>query len=224
MTQVRIGTIEDVESISNVLASSWKTAYRGIVHDEYLDALKHDHWVEFVTKGLIDGSIIMMIIEEDQEIIGVSVLGETGKKREINLISFYLTPEKIGQGFGHIFYTAIETELKNRGYQDCVIDVLENNTRASRFYEAHGYIDTGKEVTAVLEEQQYICKVMKKTLVDTLPNSSIIETSRLILREMTIGDLPATREIVCDEQTMYAWKLCLRAGKCLVNSKLNNHA
>ena len=33
----------------------------------------------------------------------------------------------------------------------------------------------------------------------------ILETDRLILREMTIDDLPATRAIVCDEQTMYAW-------------------
>ena len=33
----------------------------------------------------------------------------------------------------------------------------------------------------------------------------ILETERLILREMTLDDLPATREIVCDKQTMYAW-------------------
>ena len=33
----------------------------------------------------------------------------------------------------------------------------------------------------------------------------VIETERLILREMTLDDLPATRDIVCDEQTMYAW-------------------
>ncbi|MCL2405448.1 MAG: GNAT family N-acetyltransferase [Defluviitaleaceae bacterium] len=33
----------------------------------------------------------------------------------------------------------------------------------------------------------------------------IIETDRLMLREFTIQDLPATREIVCDEQTMYAF-------------------
>ena len=32
-----------------------------------------------------------------------------------------------------------------------------------------------------------------------------LETGRLIMREMTMEDLPATREIVCDEQTMYAW-------------------
>jgi len=32
-----------------------------------------------------------------------------------------------------------------------------------------------------------------------------IETERLVLRELTLDDLSATREIVCDEQTMYAW-------------------
>ena len=33
----------------------------------------------------------------------------------------------------------------------------------------------------------------------------VLETERLTLRELTLDDLPATREIVCDEQTMYAW-------------------
>jgi len=33
----------------------------------------------------------------------------------------------------------------------------------------------------------------------------ILETNRLILREMTVDDLPAMRDIVCDEQTMAAW-------------------
>ena len=34
---------------------------------------------------------------------------------------------------------------------------------------------------------------------------NILETKRLILREMTMKDLSATREIVCDAETMYAW-------------------
>jgi len=33
----------------------------------------------------------------------------------------------------------------------------------------------------------------------------ILETKRLILRELTLDDLAATRAIVCDEQTMQAW-------------------
>ena len=33
----------------------------------------------------------------------------------------------------------------------------------------------------------------------------VITTARLVLREMTMDDLPAMRAIVQDEQTMYAW-------------------
>ncbi|MCL2368892.1 MAG: GNAT family N-acetyltransferase [Oscillospiraceae bacterium] len=34
---------------------------------------------------------------------------------------------------------------------------------------------------------------------------TILETQRLILRELTVDDAPLTREIVSDPQTMYAW-------------------
>jgi RimJ/RimL family protein N-acetyltransferase len=34
---------------------------------------------------------------------------------------------------------------------------------------------------------------------------AILETERLVIREMTTDDLPAIREIVQDEKTMYAW-------------------
>ena len=103
MTHTRISKIEDVKKISLVLASSWKTAYRGIVHDDYLDALKDDHWIEFLEVAFNNGTVFSMVIEDNQEIIGVAVMGNTKKEREVNLISFYLLPEKIGHGFGHTF-------------------------------------------------------------------------------------------------------------------------
>lgn len=52
MIQVRIASLEDVNEISYILAASWKSAYRGIVHDEYLDSINHNHWVDFLTAGI----------------------------------------------------------------------------------------------------------------------------------------------------------------------------
>jgi len=164
MANTRMSRIEDVKNISYVLASSWKTAYRGIVHDDYLDALQDDRWVEFLTAGLNNDSVFSMLIEDDQEVIGAAVLSSTEREREVNLRSFYLLPDKIGQGFGHIFYSDIETEVRNRGFQNCVIDVLENNSRAIRFYEAHGFIDTNETINAALGTQNYSCKVFEKAL------------------------------------------------------------
>jgi ribosomal protein S18 acetylase RimI-like enzyme len=165
MTQVRFAKIEDTKRISYVLASSWKTAYRGTVHDEYLDALKYDHWVEFLNKGIESGSIFSMVIESDEEIIGAAVLGKTEKESEVNLISFYLLPDKIGYGFGHEFYSAIETGLRSMGFLSCIVDVLRDNSRAIDFYKSHGFTDTGKEIDAVVGGQSYMCRVLEKSLL-----------------------------------------------------------
>ena len=164
MTFVRIAQKEDIEKISYVLASSWKTAYREIVHDDYLNALKNNHWVEFLTTGLSKDSLFSMVIENDQEIVGAAILSKTEEEHEVNLISFYLLPDIIGQGFGHTLYCAIETEMRSRGFLNCIIDVLDSNTRAIHFYEAHGFIDTNKEINAVLGEHNYTCKVFMKSL------------------------------------------------------------
>ena len=61
---------------------------------------------------------------------GASILGESETDNEIHMISFYLLPENIGQGFGQTFYGEIEKEMRKKGFATCVIDVLENNKMA----------------------------------------------------------------------------------------------
>lgn len=164
MIIIRTTEPKDADTISCVLAASWKTAYRGIIDDNYLDMLKTDHWTAFLTAGLNDGSIFSMIIESNKAAIGAAVLSNGETESEANLISFYLLPDKIGQGYGHAFYGAIEAELVRRGFLSCVIHVLEGNVRAIRFYEKHGFTDTGRKVEAVLGKQVYTCMTMEKRL------------------------------------------------------------
>lgn len=164
MVHTRIADFNDINKISSVLAASWKSAYRGIVNEAYLDSLENEHWIDFLTLGLSSNNIFTMIMENDLEIIGAAILSQTEKDKEACLISFYLLPEKIGQGFGHNFYNDIETELKSRACSKCVLDVLSNNKRAIRFYQAHGFIETGNEIVSSLGEQSYICKVFEKHL------------------------------------------------------------
>jgi len=164
MVNIRAARLEEISKISSVIAASWKTAYRGIVNDDYLNSLRSDHWVDFLDSGLGNNSVFSMVIENNQEVIGTAILKETENKCEVCLISLYLLPNKIGQGFGHIFYTGVETELKNKGFSNCILDVLENNKRAIRFYKAHGFIDSGIEIKAVLGECNYTCTILEKTL------------------------------------------------------------
>ncbi len=163
MVSIRTAGFEDIAAISSVLAASWKTAYRGIVNDDYLDLLTDGHWIDFLNTGMNNSSVFAMVIEE-QNIIGAAVLSKAEKEKEINLKAFYLLPDKIGQGFGHAFFNGIEAGLKAQGFSKCVLDVLENNKRAIRFYEAHGFISTDSEMVTTLGSHDYVCKIYEKNL------------------------------------------------------------
>ena len=160
MLMTRHAGLEDVAAMSHVLASSWKSAYRGIIDDEFLDALKDSHWIDVLTTSIQTQTIYTMVLEEDEHVIGAAVLSP--EQMDIHLVSFYLLPEKIGQGFGHRFYNDIETEFKHKGFTKCILDVLHDNTRAIRFYEAHGFSDTTKRIYPQLGEYEYTCNVYEK--------------------------------------------------------------
>ena len=163
MVNIRNAGLEDINAISSILASSWKSAYHGIICDEYLDSLNENHWVDFLTAGIKQQTIFTMVLEKEENIIGAAILG--ANEKEINLISFYLLPEKIGHGFGHLFYNGMEAELKRRGFTKCILDVLQDNYRAVRFYEAHGFLDTNKRISAELSGVEYTCNVLEKSLL-----------------------------------------------------------
>jgi ribosomal protein S18 acetylase RimI-like enzyme len=164
MIGVRMAQIKDISLISNVLAESWKTAYRGIVDDEYLDSIEAGHWEEFLTNGLIDGTVFSMVLLDNQDFAGACILSKSENHDEVHLVSLYLLPDRIGKGCGHRFYSEIENEIKKRGYIKCVLDVLTDNKRACRFYEAHGFADSGAEETTVIGGLEYPFRVFVKLL------------------------------------------------------------
>lgn len=43
---VRDAELSDANDLSLVYQISWKTAYKGMVPDEYLNNLSQDHWTE----------------------------------------------------------------------------------------------------------------------------------------------------------------------------------
>lgn len=161
---VRIARQEDAFALSQVLAASWKSAYKGIVADDYLESLREDHWVSFLTKGMAEHSLFAMALEVNSQIIGAAILKRTDDPLIIELTAIYLLPNQTGYGYGSIFYREIETEVIKLGYKHCVLDVLENNSRAFRFYMKNGYVYDEKTIQARLGDKAYTCRIMKKQL------------------------------------------------------------
>ena len=170
-TELHIELAKPIDSptISKIMAISWQHAYREILHDNYLDNLSDAHWVKYLSQGMAEKTLTVLVAKANQQAIGVAVLCQSKlapftAKDQGELNALYLLPEYIGHGLGHTLLLYAERYLKQQGYSYSVLAVLEDNQTAKNFYLAHGYQFTGDAETAVLDKQKLRCEVMRKPL------------------------------------------------------------
>ena len=118
-------TTENVLEISRIYAASWKSAYRGMVPQGYLDQLREDAWVPVSGQWLSGTEVKALSVWEGKEMLGCSFFGES---REASLpaageiISLYLKPEAFGKGYGGALFRAVVDSLRDEGYrQACLL-------------------------------------------------------------------------------------------------------
>lgn len=63
------------------------------------------------------------------------------------IISVYVLPELIGQGYGHILFTFAVEKLLSLGFHKIYLTVFEDNLRARAFYEKHGFAWDGQKLS-----------------------------------------------------------------------------
>ncbi len=157
---VKRATVQDVKIISYIHASSWKSAYRGIIPQRYLDELQDDFWVN-AFQGWIEANTVTALLIYDQELaVGCIAYGKSRDKKLSEwgeIVSIYLLPAYFGKGYGHKLLKAALDDLKIAGYNDVYLWVLENNEAAKKFYERNGF---------VFNNEKYSFAIMGKPLQD----------------------------------------------------------
>lgn len=172
---------DDRLEISGIYESSWKSAYKGIIPQAYLDSIPKGRWVA----NLDNPSWHTLLCVEDGRPVGTSSFcasrfddypgwGE--------MISIYLLPEYIGKGYGRRLFSEAVDALRGLGYTELFLWVLEENLRARRFYERAGFSPTEDYLDDCiggkpLRELRYIYSVRDE----------------ISLRKMTGDDLPLLR-------------------------------
>jgi len=139
LTVRRISPEDNRLAISNIYEQSWKTAYSGIVPQDYLDAIPQGRWASKIdTPGWRT-----LVCELDGKLIGTSSVCRSRFEEypeEGEIISIYLLPEYMHKGYGRKLLAAAVDELSE--YEDIFLWVLEDNTNARRFYESQGFVLT----------------------------------------------------------------------------------
>lgn len=130
----KIKKSDDINAIGKIYEKSWKFAYNGIIPKDYFDSVSGDKWLpHFENK-----SMNSLVLIENKQFIGTSSYCKS-RSKEFNdfgeIVSIYLLPEHMGKGYGKLLFEATLNELIKLGYKNVFLWVLEENTRARRFYE-----------------------------------------------------------------------------------------
>lgn len=144
--QLRRATVLDAEAIATIRIEGWRSTYRGMIPDSYLDDMDMSenvlHW-RAILQALPskEDALCVYVAVSDDEIVGfVSAMKlaepKLGKEGEINAI--YIRPQWQRCGIGKRMMHKAARSLQAMGCQSCVIWVIDGNAQARNFYEELG--------------------------------------------------------------------------------------
>ena len=157
---VRDAQLDDANDLSLVYQISWKTAYKDMVPDEYLNNVPEDHWTESFKTWIKSKELKVTVILDEEKIIGGIVYGKAREEKLSNcgeIISLYVLPQYFGKGAGKLLMDCAINNLRFDGYSKAYIWVLDKNIRAQKFYKKYNFYET---------KDKYIDKILDKEIID----------------------------------------------------------
>lgn len=138
--RIRAARLSDAGGIAKVHVDSWRTTYKNIIPEEFLENLSYQSreelWINIIPKGIV------FVAENDEgQIVGFSSGGKerSGEYKEFQgeLTSIYILKEFQGQGIGKALVQSVTKELGKLGMNTMLVFVLADNN-STLFYEAMG--------------------------------------------------------------------------------------
>jgi GNAT superfamily N-acetyltransferase len=159
---VRPAELGDAAAIARVHVATWRSTYRGLIPDDFLESLSEARYEERWQRSLADEGMRVYVAEDQREIVafasgGRERAGEQDYKGE--LYAIYVLEEAQGRGHGRGLVRAVTGGLDELGLADMIVWVLRDNRRGRRFYERLGGVYVRSQPikigTSELEEVSY---------------------------------------------------------------------
>jgi len=148
---VRAMALADCERVAEIRVGGWRTAYRGIIPQSYLDAMSVPEDTERRRTRFRQGDpgVVNLVAERDGRVVGWVCHGpyRDGELRteDAELYAIYLDPAHFGAGVGRTLLKESLRRCSSAGHPRMRLWVLRENARARRFYEAAGFRPDGTE-------------------------------------------------------------------------------
>lgn len=141
--EIRNAEKGDEENLAWVQTESWKAAFSGILPgDELEKATCFIKVREMYKKVLEHGKVKIKIGFVDRKPHCIAAWSQNRNQMGAHiaeLICIHSMQVHWGQGFGSQMMEEILQDMKAEGYREVILWVFEENSRARRFYEKHGF-------------------------------------------------------------------------------------
>jgi GNAT superfamily N-acetyltransferase len=146
---IRAAVPSDADAIAAVQIASWRSAYRGLVPDAFLDDMDAGERSRRLRSHLTAGrgGRRTYVAEIAGEVVGFATAGECrdpdARARDGELYAIYVLAVRWRRGIGTALHAAAADGLRNDGCVEARLWVLEANAAARRFYERLGWLPDG---------------------------------------------------------------------------------
>lgn len=156
---IRDMTAGDAAAVATLHLESWKTAYRGILNDEYLDGVaaadRRAHW-ERRLNAPAPGSCGLIADMVSQPVGFAYLIADADPTRGTLLDNLHVTPGHRGTGIGRQLLASAAEEIARRGWpRKLHLWVFEANAGARRFYERQGARVVARTIYAAADGGAY---------------------------------------------------------------------
>lgn len=147
--------------VAEIHVRAWQEAYRGLIADEFLDALDpRDRAARYAfgASGSAGPATLLAVEEEEgegEEVVAGFVTFGASRDEDApgrgEVYALYVDPDRYRGGVGRLLMAAARRRLREAGFAEAILWVLRGNERAARFYEREGWNRDG----ATRVEQPY---------------------------------------------------------------------
>ena len=141
---------EDLRAVAEIGVNGWKTAYRGIIDDEFLDNLSIEENYQKTLKNYTENGFV--VAELNNKVVGFCRYrtGNCYKNEYANIdceISvLYVKTEYKRNGIGKKLVNYVIDQFKQNGFTKMIIWCLKDNYPSRAFYEKMGGIYCGEKI------------------------------------------------------------------------------
>lgn len=135
-------------SVARVHVEAWRSAYRGIIPQEFLDSLDVRQRARNYTFDAESATHLTWIALEGGTVVGFVTVGQSRETDTLSLgevQALYVATDRWRSGVGSTLLEKAEGLLRAAGNDAAYLWVLEENARGRRFYESQGWGDDGHQ-------------------------------------------------------------------------------